>query len=222
VPEPAPGAPGASAATTQTSAVLPASDATATTQVARSAWEPRPANATANQTVPTSDQLATFRAQGNNWGSCETTLRHKVTGQYTGTTDEILQWAAAKWGFSADLMRAVAVAESYWNQAALGDGGLSFGLMQIKKTASPGTYPMSSTSTAFNVDYFAGTLRYYLNGCATWMNNQAGHVGTYAAGDLWGSIGAWFSGNWHTAAAEDYIANIKGRLAVRAWSKTGF
>lgn len=31
-----------------------------------------------------------------------------VDGNYRGTTDEIIQWAAAKWGLNTNLMRAVA------------------------------------------------------------------------------------------------------------------
>jgi autotransporter family porin len=38
-----------------------------------------------------------------------------VTGHFTGTTDEILQWGAYKWGFDPDLVRANAVDESRWH-----------------------------------------------------------------------------------------------------------
>jgi hypothetical protein len=40
----------------------------------------------------------------------------RVDGQFTGTTDEIIQWAAAKWGLPDNLIRAEAVVESYWYQ----------------------------------------------------------------------------------------------------------
>ena len=35
---------------------------------------------------------------------------------WVGTTDEIFQWAACKWGVPDDLLRAVAVRESTWHQ----------------------------------------------------------------------------------------------------------
>ena len=38
--------------------------------------------------------------------------RRHVTGNYAGTTDEIIQWAALKWGFAPDVLRAVAVIEA--------------------------------------------------------------------------------------------------------------
>lgn len=44
-----------------------------------------------------------------------------VTGNFTGTTDEIIQWAACKWGMDEDVLRAQAVAESSWLQNNYGD-----------------------------------------------------------------------------------------------------
>ncbi len=45
----------------------------------------------------------------------------RVTGDFTGTTDEILQWVACKWGIDEDIVRAQIVRESFWRQSALGD-----------------------------------------------------------------------------------------------------
>jgi hypothetical protein len=39
-----------------------------------------------------------------------------VDGHFTGTTDEIFQWGACKWGLPDDLLRAIAVRESNWHQ----------------------------------------------------------------------------------------------------------
>jgi hypothetical protein len=36
----------------------------------------------------------------------------RVTGDFAGTTDEILQWGACKWGVDPDLVRAQAAKES--------------------------------------------------------------------------------------------------------------
>ena len=43
-------------------------------------------------------------------------LLPRVSGQYVGTTDEILQWAACKWGIADNVLRAVAERESGWYQ----------------------------------------------------------------------------------------------------------
>ncbi len=48
-------------------------------------------------------------------------LTAHVTGGFSGTTDEILQWAAHKWGIPEDVIRAAAVTESNWNMSHLGD-----------------------------------------------------------------------------------------------------
>jgi len=67
-------------------------------------WEPEvvSANAGTNNTVPTSDQLTAYAANGyapNTYGAWEYA---KVDGQYTGTTDMIIRWAACKWGIDED------------------------------------------------------------------------------------------------------------------------
>jgi hypothetical protein len=71
----------------------------------RRAPEVRPDNATANATK----------------GTRANTTYPRVTGNFSGTTDEIIQWTACKWGIDEDWVRAQIVNESYWRQAALGD-----------------------------------------------------------------------------------------------------
>ncbi len=132
--------------------------------------------------------MQAFRLSGVKWGSGED-LRQKITGNFKGTTDEIIQWAAAKWGLPVDVVRAQAVVETYWHNEYVGDQGHSFGLMQIKDFVAPFTHPMSATSTAFSLDYYAASIRYYYDGHSDWMNNQPGRVGTYASGDL-GAVSA--------------------------------
>lgn len=206
-------------ATTRPVGSAPLSDAEAATRVLRSSWEPRPENHTANHRTPTSTELAAFRSVN----ATPALYKDKVTGNFTGTTDEIIQWAAHKWGIDEDTIRAAAVQESWWRMSALGDGGISYGLMQIKSTTSKGTYPLSEQSTAFNVDYYGASLRYYFDGAATWLNDPCCFSGiTYKAGDIWGSAGAWFAGRWYTAPAVDYMNLVKGRLSTRTWAQSGF
>ena len=44
-----------------------------------------------------------------------------ITGDFTGTTQEILKWAACKWGIDQDVVFAQAAVESWWQQTELGD-----------------------------------------------------------------------------------------------------
>ena len=95
----------------------PLTDAQAAKRVKHSSWEPRPGNRKANRHVLTKRQLKTFRAKS------DMPYKARVTGRYRGTTDEIIQWAAAKHGIDVDVMRAVAVIESWWRMSTVGDNG---------------------------------------------------------------------------------------------------
>src|SRR2546430_6336764 len=92
-------------------------------RVHRSSWEPRPDNYGANHRVPTAQQIATLAPWGPDSGRDPKAdaLRRQITGNFTGTTDEIFQWAACKWGIDANLIRAESVQESSWHQSMRGD-----------------------------------------------------------------------------------------------------
>src|SRR5579863_3417243 len=45
----------------------------------------------------------------------------RVDGNYSGSTDMILRWAACKWGVEENVVRAQAVLESHWHQTDAGD-----------------------------------------------------------------------------------------------------
>jgi hypothetical protein len=192
----------------------PLTDAEAAARVNETNWEPRRENAQENQRRPSDEQLEDFRRRS------EMVNRRHVTGRYRGTTDEILQWAARKWGFDPDLFRAVAAVESYWKMSAVGDGGLSFGIFQMKKTYHC-CLPLSSKYTAFNADYYGAILRAYYDGRQTWLNDvERGE--RYGAGDVWGSIGSWYAGRWRTAAALDYIRHAQATLRDEPWRERWF
>jgi soluble lytic murein transglycosylase-like protein len=188
------------------------SDREAAERVNRSPSEPRPDNRRANSRVPTAAELARFRRASRGQG-----VARRVTGRFTGTTGEIIHWAALKWGFDPDLLRAQAVTESSWHQDAVGDGGQSFGLMQIKRTKWRGSHPLTALSTAFNVDLAASILRQAFDGRAPWYRSEG-----YHAGDLWGSLGSYFSGHWNDAEGRRYVRSVWRQIADRAWEERGF
>lgn len=147
-----------------------------------------------------------------------------MTGAFVGTTDEIFQWGAWKWGLPEDVLRAVAVGESNWEMHYNGDGGRSWGLMQIKNVEQwhGGTYDLSRRSTAFNVDYYAGMVRHYFEVCASWMVHQTHGGHSYGPGDFWGAVGSWYSGDWHSPASERYVAYVKRRMTDKPWERPAF
>lgn len=211
-------------------------DAQCASRVRRSAWEPRPQNAAANHTVPASVSLPGWTPDNGGVDARARALADRVTGDFTGTTDEIIQWASCKWGFDEDTVRAVAVDESYWRESHLGDytddASLcqtgyappcpeSFGLLQVRGIYHPGTFPSSRDSTAFNVDYALLFRRVCYEGWMTWVSTSSGGGG-YGAGDDWGCVGLWFSGRWRDPGALSYISTVQGILARRPWLAPGF
>jgi hypothetical protein len=197
----------------------PLSDRAAAAKVVHSSWEPRPRNAAATHRVPTAAQLSAFHRQSDQ------PYAHWVTGQYRGTTDEIIQWAAAKWGLSPNLVRGVAAVESWWRMSTIGDNGDSFGLFQVRRPYHcRGTLVcgLFRHDAAINADYWGSIIRSYYDGKQTWLNTVSGNGAAYHAGDLWGSIGAWFSGRWHDPGAETYVTKIKQAMQQRVWRTADF
>ncbi len=63
--------------------------------------------------------------------------------------------------------------------------------------------------------------RAYYDGKMPWLNDV--ERGTdYKPGDLYGSLGAWFAGRWHTQPANDYIQRVKDTLKARTWRSRDF
>lgn len=196
---------------------LPLDDREAAARVNTTAEDIRPENAAENRRRPTRAELARFRERNDFVPGDYAEL---VTGRFSGTTDDIIEWAAWKWGIDEDLLRAQAMHESSWRMGPRGDGGISLGVMQIKRTVHKGTAPLSRLSTSFNLDYYGAVFRYYYDGVAWWLGRQE-RGEPYRAGDEWGSIGAHYAGRWHTAEAESYISNVRRLLRQRAWLAQG-
>jgi hypothetical protein len=158
-------------------------------------------------------------------------IASRVSGAYTGTTRQVLQWAACKWGIDERYVRAQAAVESSWRQPRLSDwtddpGGCapghglgadgragqcpeSFGILQVRYQYYSGAFPSAITSTAFNVDAAYAVWRACFEGYETWLGETAPAGHPYQAGDAWGCIGRWFSGQWYDSAAVDYITSVR-------------
>lgn len=209
-----------------------------TASVTHSFFEPRPANAVPNSRIPTAQELASLTHWGPSTGQSPLAdaLRQQITGHYTGTTDAILQWVACKWGFDPDIVRAQAVVESYWRQLAAGDytynrslcpPGMwdgqgcyqTYGILQIKYTYYPGTWPMSHYDTAFSAEFMYAEIRACFEGWDTYLQKTTSQ---YRAGDLWGCIGRWYSGGWYDGGAVNYIYKVRSILSRKTWLQQNF
>ena len=218
-------------------------DSTCASRVIMSSFEPRTDNYAANHRVPSAAQIANLHPWNPLIGmdNRSDSLRKRVTGNFTGTTDEILQWVACKWGIDANIIRAEAVTESYWHQSQLGDytttqslcppgtwNGTScyqsYGILQIKYTYFQSEWSMSRDDTAFNADFVYGWLRNCYEGWADYLYQHTPAPGypSYHAGDIWGCLGFWFSGTWYNQGAINYINVTKGYYAQKPWLQPGF
>jgi hypothetical protein len=193
----------------------------------RQAPEIRPANTAKNHatvTPPALDGPAIFQ---------------RVDGNFAGTTDEIMQWAACKWGVDEDIVRGLAADESWWNDSQIGDmtsdsslcayghpigaDGISgrcpqsLGLTQLKWQYHQAAYPQAAASNVYQLDYSFAIWRSCYEGNETRLNSLG-----YSAGDVWGCVGLWYSGSWHTAGAENYVERVKGFISERVWEQERF
>lgn len=192
-------------------------------------WEPRsPANDVANRTVPhpTPDlgTLPDFDETANTgprWA-------RRVDGDFRGTTEQIVLWAACKWGLDDQWLRAQLVVESWWEQGTAGDltpirqncppdavrdgrrCAESYGLLQNKYRFNKTAYPAFRTSSAYGLDFSAFKLR------ACYEGHK--YVSEGVAGDWEGCVGNWFSGEWHDPQAQEYLGWVLQAKAEHVWT----
>ena len=212
--------------------------------VPQSSWEPRPENAQANVAIPPVSELGSFLAEPLNFidGPPASDFR-TVDGNYTGTTDMIIRWAACKWGINEDVLRAEAFQESTWSAYTTGDfrtaeadcvAGVwngwqlsgycwqSYGITQVKM-ASYNAWPMGWDSTSFNLDFRGAYWRACMNGDVAYYYDQVPSPGypAYPTGTtmqmMWGCMGSWYSGSWYDAGALTYIDELAALVEAKPW-----
>jgi autotransporter family porin len=168
-------------------------------------------------------------------------LAKRINGDFTGTTIDILRWAACKWGINQDIVFAQAAVESWWQQDTLGgwttdsancpprnklgkDGKpgqcpVTWGILQ--NTYGPSGWPAIARSTAMNADAAYAIWRSCYDGYETSLSTMPSG-GQYHKGDVWGCVGAWFSGHWLDPPALGYIAQVKAYLRQKIWLTQDF
>ncbi|HEX5287452.1 MAG TPA: hypothetical protein VFX25_01175 [Streptosporangiaceae bacterium] len=206
---------------------------------------PQPENKAANERDNhiTGQHVGAHFFAGGDSPQADALLAGRIDGNFTGTTAEILRWAACKWGIDQDVVFAQAAAESWWQQGTLGDWGSdasacppghqpgadgkagqcpqSYGILQNRYPFEPASWPGIGDSTAMNADTAYAIWRSCYDGYETWLNTVP-RGQTYAKGDLWGCVGRWFAGRWHTAPAQQYVAKVQQYLSERIWLTKDF
>jgi hypothetical protein len=171
-------------------------------------------------------------------------LAPRINGDFTGTTADILRWAACKWGISQNVVFAQAALASWWQQDTLGDWGTdahacppghklgadgipgecpqSYGVLQNRYYPyERSSWPSIANSTAMSADTAYAVWRSCYDGYETWLDTVP-HGQLYHRGDLWGCVGRWFAGRWYTASADTYISRVKLYLHERIWRDKDF
>ncbi len=217
-------------------AKLPSGAQCARWVLARPRKENKGANRGYNQTTGQQVGAAFFPAGDS--PQADRLLAPLINGDFTGTTSEILRWAACKWGINQNIVFAQAAVESWWQQDTKGDWGTdaaacppghglgqdgkpgrcpqSYGILQNRYPYEQASWPAIGNSTAMNADTAYAIWRSCYNGYEVWLNNVP-RGEQYHAGDAWGCVGRWFAGRWHTAPAQQYISKVKAYLSQRIW-----
>jgi len=201
-----------------------------------------PENATQNATTgPSSVSAANYGPWTDNTGEPQMMRDiQAASGQYTGTTDNILEWAACSEGWNENWLRAEAVVESSWQQSTQGDSGCSQGILQVRACQNPpatlndawGGYPLTHNSTAFAAEMQASYLRACFDGSIDYLYPSGQTVSSIAAAHgggtnptgagwqyvAWGCVGSWFSGDWYSSAAQSYISQVQSDLTNQSWN----
>lgn len=195
------------------------------------AAEIHPGNAAYNATSGNHRLPAEFFDLGSNDRRANTDIAARVSGAYTGTTHEIVQWTACKWGIDERIVRAQTYAESSWRQTNRGDFGTdrdrcppgqgpgvdgrpgecpeSWGIMQVRYPYYRGAFPAAISSTSFNADAAYAVWRACYEGYEYWLADFAEPGYRYGPGDEWGCLGRWYSGTWYNEDAQRYIDCIQ-------------
>ena len=138
-----------------------------------------------------------------------------MDGNHTGSTEEILRWAADKWGFDdlgvPEISKAMAVVETWWRQEHVGANYGELGILQVNPGAWPDAGP-AAWSTAYSADYAMAVVRHHYDG-QSWL-------GAATQGDLRNAIAAWECGcGWNGGGW--YTTRVFGYLETKPWQRPG-
>jgi hypothetical protein len=220
------------------------SEADCANRVRRGLSEPVPENATFNRVIATAAELSKLATWNDSKGfdNRAAPLGRRITGNFTGTTDEIFQWAACKWGFDENFVRADAYQTNGWHQASVsgwtadamncppnaptrvGANGTTecaqvFSLFGITWQYHKSSWPMVHESTAFAVDYALGFQRVCFEGYTDYMNGWGPAGKKYGPNDEFGCAASFYTGGWYDYATIQEVNRIRDTLNTKPWPK---
>lgn len=179
------------------------------------------------------------------WNPGFNAYKELINGQgCLGTTEQILEWAAKKWGFAdtpsplggpplhmPDIAKAFAVQESDWRQWVEGDigegkcdwsGGPDCPYLNDYQTygltgIKRTSWPGSYPDAQKSTAFAADYAMATLRhhyDGASWLSAEV-------KGDIWASVGAWYCG-CGTFSQSWYTDNVKRWYATKPWTQAGY
>jgi hypothetical protein len=217
-------------------------EAACAAMIQRGGAEARPDNTVYNNTISPSEQVAMLGAFGGGRGfdSAAIPFGKRVSGNFAGTTDEILRWGACKWGFDEDFVRAESYQVNAWHQASVsgwtsnrsncppsggptrnGPDGVEcaqvFGIFGLTWQFNKSAWPMYRDSTAFHVDYTLAVQRVCFEGLVDYMKGWGPPEKQYGPNDEFGCAASFFTGGWYDYTTIQQLNRIKDTLAKQPW-----
>jgi hypothetical protein len=204
--------------------------------------ENRRENLKPNARAPTAAELHAFRIARDANGRTPAAYNPSfasVTGAAARyglrSTDDVIEWAAYKWGIPENLVRAQMYVESSWSMRQKGDRRHwrtpvsdrypapavidahtvweSLGIAQLRWRHTvpwnPGIKRLRWKSTGFALDYSQALVRYYYDGRCHWCGDG------YVRGDADGAYRTYFSGSWRQG--QSYADAVRRNAASRPW-----
>jgi hypothetical protein len=211
-------------------------DAGCSGQVHRSTWEPRPDNTKRNHIMPDPTAVhASFAARPVGLAKFDNWVLPRVDGQFTGTTDEIFQWAACKWGVSDNMLRAIAVRESTWYEYLSYPSGRcvsNYGCGDFITNATADTLVycngLAKYGHDYQLDYGAGLCpeTFSIFGIKSWQAPSWGQMpdnqnGTYPFNRTSTAFAADYIGGHLRGCYEGWISWLGGGVSGDIWGCVG-
>jgi autotransporter family porin len=217
-------------------------EATCAALVRRGNKEQRTDNTPFNKVLPTAAQIGQLSSWGNPQGfaAAAMPMGKRVSGNFTGTTDEILQWAACKWGFDEDFVRADSYQANGWHQGSVsgwttttslcpsggpiraGMGGSEcaqvFGLFGLTWQFHKSAWPMIHDSTPFTVDYSLALQRVCFEGWDSYFKGVGPAGNVYGPNDEFGCAASFYTGGWYDFSTIQQVNHIRDALSSKPWT----
>ena len=177
-----------------------------------------------------------------NWSTTTARWRSqaRITGSFTGTTDEVLQWTACKWGFDEDHVRAEAFEQRSGPRPCTATGtdaptskcppdadtrpvngalecAQTYGMLQVVWQYHKSAWPMFRDSTPFHLDFVYALRRVCFEGWDTRPGRPLANPHALRQGRDGAAWAPTSAAVGTTPGRRTTFDDVQGQLAGRGW-----